>query len=176
MTRPFLLQPITPEHHSILEHLWQLYQHDLSEFRGDHGPAGVVRTLPDQGGAFKRDRLLRLVEAKGDPDRAGYLFRLGGSPAGFAFVRGLTGEERLMSEFFVVRGARREGVGRAAAEALFARHPGRWEIPFQDHNRAAAGFWREVATEASSEPVHEERRPVPGKPEVPPDVWLTITV
>jgi predicted acetyltransferase len=80
-----------------------------------------------------------------------------------------------MSEFFVVRGARRQGLGRAAAAELFALYPGRWEIPFQEENAAAARFWRRVAAEVG-ESVSEERRPVPGKPHIPPDVWLILTV
>lgn len=57
MTRPFSLHPVAREQCSILEHLWQLYQRDLSEFRGDHGPAGIVRTLPGGDGTYKRERL-----------------------------------------------------------------------------------------------------------------------
>ena len=81
-----------------------------------------------------------------------------------------------MFEFFVVRAMRGQGVGRAAAEALFALHPGIWEIPFQEENPAAARFWRGVAAHAARHGVREERRPVPGKPEVPHDVWLTVAV
>ena len=178
MTRPFSLHPVGrgTEQYSILEHLWQLYQHDLSEFRGDHRPQGIVRTLPSDGGTYNRERLLPYIAGQPDPDRAAYLFRLGASPAGFAFIRGLTSEAALMSEFFIVRGARGEGVGRAATAALFARHPGRWVIPFQERNTPAARFWRAVAAAASTVPLREERRPVPRKPEVPPDVWLTIIV
>ena len=81
-----------------------------------------------------------------------------------------------MCEFFVVRAARGHGVGRAAADALFALYPGAWEIPFQEENAVAARFWRRVAAETAGEGVREERRPVPGKPHIPPDVWLSLTV
>ena len=89
---------------------------------------------------------------------------------------GLTSEPRLVAEFFVVRGARRQGIGRATAQKLLALHPGAWEIPFQEHNVAAARFWRGVAASARGDAVREERRPVPGKPQVPPDVWITINI
>jgi predicted acetyltransferase len=82
----------------------------------------------------------------------------------------------LMFEFFVVRAVRARGVGRAAAEALFALHPGAWEIPFQEENATAARFWRGVAAGAARDGVREERRPVPGKPHIPDDVWLAVTV
>jgi hypothetical protein len=42
--------------------------------------------------------------------------------------------------------------------------------------QAAARFWRRVAADAGGDDAREERRPVPGKPEIPPDVWITITV
>ena len=50
------------------------------------------------------------------------------------------------------------------------------EMFAEEHNVAAARFWRRVATSVVGENVREEHRPVPGKPQVPPDVWITITV
>jgi predicted acetyltransferase len=57
---------------------------------------------------------------------------------------------------------------------LFALHPGEWDIAFQESNAAAGRFWRGVASAVAADSWHEERRPVPGKPDVPPDVWLTF--
>jgi predicted acetyltransferase len=81
-----------------------------------------------------------------------------------------------MGEFFVVRAARREGVGHAAAMGVFQLYPGRWEIPFQEENPAAAVFWRRVATDAVGPGWTLESRPVPGKPHIPPDSWIMLTV
>jgi predicted acetyltransferase len=147
-----------------VERLWQLYRHDLSEFRG---------SLPDAAGVFHTRPLDPFLE--NDPDRRAHLVLRDG-PVGFALVAGATTEPRLMAELFVVRAARREGVGRAAVDALFALYPGAWEIPFQEENVAAARFWRRIAAEVAGDGVREERRPVPGKPDIPPDVWLTLTV
>jgi predicted acetyltransferase len=155
-----VLQPITLRHRPTVSRLWQLYQHDLSEFRG---------TKPDARGRFKTDRLRRYLS---DADRTGYLFRQGPHLAGFALVRGIGGPLRVMGEFFVVRAARRQRVGHDAAVAVMQRHPGTWEIAFQEDNIGAARFWRELA---SGRPHREERRPVPDKPEVPPDTWLILT-
>ena len=148
----------------VVERLWQLYRHDLSEFRG---------SLPDVTGAFHTRPLESFLD--GDPARAAHLFLRDG-PVGFALVARAESEPRLMAEFFVVRAARGTGVARAAVDALFALYPGAWEIPFQEENPVAARFWRRVAAEAAVDGVLEERRPVPGKPEIPPDVWLTLTV
>jgi len=49
-------------------------------------------------------------------------------------------------------------------------------LAWQPHpNTAAEGFWRRVATDQfgpEGEAWTEEERPVPGKPEVPPDHWI----
>jgi predicted acetyltransferase len=148
----------------VVERLWQLYRHDLSEFRG---------SLPDVTGAFHTRALDPFLES--DPDRAAHLFQRDG-PVGFALVVGVASEPRMMAEFFVVRAARGHGVARAAVGALFDLYPGAWEIAFQEENAVAARFWRRVAAETALDGVREERRPVPGKPQIPPDVWLTLTV
>ena len=57
------LQPITRRHRPTVARLWQLYQHDLSEFRG---------SMPDNKGRFKTDRLRRYL---GDSDRTGIALR-----------------------------------------------------------------------------------------------------
>ena len=134
----------------VVERLWQLYRHDLSEFRG---------TVPDVAGVFHTRMLDTFLD--GDADRAAHLV-LRHSPVGFALVSRATSAPRLMAEFFVVRAVRRQGVGRAAVDALFALYPGEWEIPFQEDNVAAARFWRRVAAELAVEGVLEERRPFRG--------------
>ena len=164
MTATVSLAPVTGITRPVVERLWQLYRHDLSEFRG---------SLPDMAGAFHTRPLDPFLE--GDDDRPAHLFLRDG-PVGFALVSRATSAPRLMSEFFVVRAARRQGVGRAAVDALFALYPGRWQIPFQEENVAAARFWRRVAAEVAVEGVDEQRRPVPGKPHIPADVWLTFAV
>jgi predicted acetyltransferase len=174
MTLEIELRAVTAETRPVVERLWQFYRHDLSEFRGTHGPSGFVGSLPDDDGTFHVRGLLPFFED--DADRAAYVFYSRSHPVGFAFVSRLAAQARLMSEFFVVRGLRGRGIARAAVDELFARHPGEWEIPFQENNVAAARFWRRVAAEVAGESAREDLRPVPGKPEVPPDVWLTLVV
>lgn len=159
------VRPVTDETRPVLVRLWQLYRHDLSEFRG---------SLPDRDGLFNARPLAPFLAA--DPDRRGYVFERDGGPVGFGLVGRVTTGPMLMFEFFVVRAVRSQGVGGAAAEALFALHPGVWEIPFQEENARAAHFWRGVAARAARGGMREERRPVPGKPHIPDDVWLTVTV
>ena len=148
----------------VLEALWQLYQHDLSEFR---------HSAPGPDGLFRHDRLASYAAR---PDRLAYLAWLGDVPCGFALDRGLAdGRVRRMGEFFVTRSARGRGVGAELARRVVTAHPGRWEIPFQDENPRAAAFWRRFATTTMTD-VSERTIPVPGKAHLPPDVWLSGTV
>jgi predicted acetyltransferase len=51
-----------------------------------------------------------------------------------------------MAEFFVLGTHRRRGIGRAAAELIFSRFAGRWEVAEALANTDAVGFWRRVVT------------------------------
>ncbi|MEV7954670.1 GNAT family N-acetyltransferase [Streptomyces sp. NPDC088141] len=146
----------------ILERLWLLFRHDMSEFSG---------ALPNPDGAFRSDRL---QAAFTQADWAPYLLTSGTSPVGLAFVRNLTAPTRVLSSFFVVRGARGTGIGLRAVQKVVAKHPGPWEVAFQECNVAAVGFWRRVATEIAGDAWAEERRPVPGRPDLPPDTWISF--
>ncbi|WP_392667100.1 GNAT family N-acetyltransferase [Streptomyces sp. LN785] len=145
-----------------LERLWLLFRHDMSEFSG---------SLPAPDGSFRSDRLqAALTQA----DWAPYLLTSGASPVGLAFVRSLAAPTRVLNSFFVVRGARRTGIGLRAVQEVVAKHPGPWEVAFQESNVAAVAFWRRVATEIAGDAWAEERRPVPGRPDLPPDTWITF--
>jgi predicted acetyltransferase len=80
-----------------------------------------------------------------------------------------------MGDFFVVRAARRQGVGYRVARELIERHPGRWEIGFQGANAGAPEFWRRVAADVAGTNWVEDRRAVPGKPHIPHDHFVTFT-
>lgn len=156
---PLRVEEIQDDDWSLVERLWQLYQHDLSEFR---------HSAPDSHGLFVAGRL---ATYRGRDDRVGYVARLGSVPCGFALVR-LGRDQRLMGEFFVTRSARGHGTAAGFAREVLARHPGTWVIPFQNENPRAAAFWRRLAAEVL-EGVAERTFAVPGKPHLPHDVWLT---
>jgi predicted acetyltransferase len=120
--------------------------------------------MPNDEGLYQPGRLPAYFL---DPDRCGYLIRADTALAGFVFIRGLSGEPRVVGDFFVVRAARRKHVGHAAALRLLRLHPGRWEI--------AARFWRRVGADVAGHACREERRPVPDKPWIPPDTWLLLS-
>jgi len=160
-----LLHPLTDADTPVIERLWQLYSHDMSEIRG---------TLPNAEGLYKPGRLAGYLDDRDDVD--GYLIRRDSAPAGFAFVRGLTGGLLTMGDFFVVRAARRHGVGSDVVRELFERYRGPWEIGFQGHNRGVPEFWRRVVSEAVGSDWREERRPVPDKPHIPDDHFILFTL
>jgi predicted acetyltransferase len=158
------LRLATDADRALLERLWQLYSHDMSEVRG---------TLPSVDGLYKAGRLPSYF---GDRDCCGYLASYGASPAGFAFVTGLSGGTKTIGDFFVVRAVRRRRVGYGLAREVLALHPGSWEIGFQAENGGAPEFWRRVAADAAVDGWREELRPVPGKPEIPHDHFVCFTV
>ncbi|MER6077539.1 GNAT family N-acetyltransferase [Streptomyces sp. NPDC001833] len=157
-----VVRPAAPEDRPVVERLWLMFRHDLSELRN---------TLPNADGTFRSDHV---EDAFSSPDWAAYLFMLGEHPVGFAFVRALDAPARVLNSFFVVRGARRTGVGLRTVREVLTRHPGRWEIAFQYENLGAVAFWRRVASAAAGAAWTEETRPVPGRPELPPDVWISF--
>ncbi|MFG2965446.1 MULTISPECIES: GNAT family N-acetyltransferase [unclassified Streptomyces] len=153
-----------PADRATVGRLWLMFRHDLSGFR---------RLLPRPDGTFRDERV---EDAFSSPDWAPYLFVRGEHPVGFAFVRGLGAPVRVLNSFFVVRGARRTGIGLRAVHEVLTRHPGSWEVAFQYENPGAVAFWRRVAAQAAGDAWAEEPRPVPGRPELPPDVWISFGV
>lgn len=156
------LSELTEEGHELAERFWQFFLHDLSEFRDSH---------PDEHGAFKRRHLEPYLVR--DPDRVAYVVYGPSGPIGLAFAYGLVGKVRRFDQLFIVRSQRRAGVGRFAAEATICRHPGTWEVGFQNENAIAARFWRGLVAEIGSN-VQERLQPVPNKPHVPDDVILSF--
>jgi predicted acetyltransferase len=156
------VREVAEERRAIIERLAQLERHDLSEFRG---------TLPNADGFYEIRWLPLFFE---DPERRTYLIECDGALAGFALTRPLDGEVTSLTAFFIVRALRRRGVGHTAALELLRQRPGKWGIAFQEENPAAARFWRRVATDAVGPAWVEEPRPVPGQPDLPPDIWIFL--
>lgn len=73
-----------------------------------------------------------------------------GARVGFARVQlePLPGEQRqvsyLLTDFYVTVNARRRGLGREAANLLFRRFTGAWQVSGSAQDHAATAFWRSV--------------------------------
>jgi predicted acetyltransferase len=143
------LVPVEAESRPVLEHLGQLYLHDLSDVSGDR---------PDSLGRFDFPRLERFGA---EPDHDAHLIRHEGRVAGFCLTRPFDDGTTFLHAFFVLRGLRRTGVGGRAAAQLLALHSGRWSIAYLDENSDAAQFWPRVATRAVGDAWSVTRRPSP---------------
>jgi predicted acetyltransferase len=151
----------------VVAWLWQLFRHDL---------AAVVNGLPYADGRYQSRDLLRFPS----PDGVGYIAWRAHpntgeeAPVGFAMVDGLRGAQRSVVAFWMAPAVRREGIGFRLAVDVLCRHPGPWVVAFQDDNAGAGVFWRRVADAAfGSGRWQEDPRPVPRRPQAPPDHWIT---
>ena len=125
---------------SLIQNLMQLYTHDFSEFW-----AGTTRGDLDAAGRFAP---YPLDDYWSRPNWSAALIRCQGKLAGFALINDATHTGlpagRNIAEFFIVRKYRGNGIGRNAAEILFSRHPGSWEVAVARRNTRALQFWRRI--------------------------------
>lgn len=134
------VEPVSLDQREALDRLIQLYIHDFSEFW-----AGTPRGELREDGSFW---MYSLEAYWREPGSLPLFIRRDGHIAGFALVNGVThsgrAADRNMAEFFVVRKHRRCGIGHAAAQQIFSRHPGLWEVAVFRPNLRALAFWRRV--------------------------------
>jgi predicted acetyltransferase len=130
--------PATPEHRTLMRHLFELYCYDFSPMEG---------TDVNDAGLYTGDDFL--AEWPG-PGRHLFLIKVDGHWAGFAWVAehsfvnpGAPGHY-WMAEFFVMQKYRRKGVGASVATRLFDMFPGAWEVGEIPSNVNAQAFWRKV--------------------------------
>jgi predicted acetyltransferase len=145
---PLLIEivPAAPEQEPILANLLEFYAHDFSEFMD-------LELGPD--GRFGYEHLSLYWKEAG---RHPFLIKVSGNLAGFALVHQgsqISGAENVwdMAEFFIVRGRRRLGIGMKAAQAVWKRFPGKWEIRVRDRNRGAKEFWTGTITAFVGKPI-----------------------
>jgi predicted acetyltransferase len=129
----------------LLKNLYPLYLHDLTAYTDLYDV--------DDRGLFYPDYLGEWLEQQRSPFLHPFTIRQDGRPAGFALVAqapyahmGKNSSFR-MCEFFVLNRARRRGVGRRAAHALFGMFQGVWEVSQLPPNERAVSFWRRVIAE-----------------------------
>lgn len=117
----------------VLARLFQLYLYDAS----------VSQALePDNDGRFAASVYFDAYWT--ESTRAPYFIVEEGKRIGFALVRQVAPGCHCVAEFFVLRAARRRGVGRRAALAVFAAHRGQWRVAQDARNKSAQVFWRAV--------------------------------
>jgi predicted acetyltransferase len=133
-------QPASSTERVLLENLAQFYYYDFSEVLefdvGNDGRFGGVDLTPYWLDEWKHPFLLRVDDKL----------------AGFALISErskISGKSGVfdLTEFFVLRRFRRQGVGRAAAFAAFDRFAGPWEVRQREENPDATAFWRRTIDE-----------------------------
>jgi predicted acetyltransferase len=123
-----------------LTNVYPFYLHDLSEF-DEH-----YYTLNDRG-LWEPDHLPSWLQD--DTDHP-LIIRQSETRVGFALVNEapsihmMPGVRFRLAEFFILKRYRRNGIGLRAAEALFDRFRGRWQLSILARNAPAIAFWRRV--------------------------------
>jgi predicted acetyltransferase len=62
-----------------------------------------------------------------------------------------------MTEFFVIRGYRRRGIGTEIAHEVWRRFPGLWEVRVMRRNHPAHHFWERAIAAFTGETIHSVR-------------------
>lgn len=167
---PVEVRQVEDQEWPILEWLWQAYRNDMAHL--------IAGSAPYPDGRYSHGPL---DAHPGSSHHTGYLawrhHPQAGRPApvGFALVSGVGEAVRSITSFWTAPVARRTGLGRRLALDVLGRHPDPWEIAFQHENVVAGHFWRTVARDVWGSQWTEEQRPVPGRPQLPPDHWISTT-
>lgn len=138
---------VTAENFNVLERLMQLYLYDFSVYFCDDEVDGRV----NEAGLF--DPGYNLARYVDDPRYEGYLAQTAGRWAGFSLVSARADKARRqrpgrnVDEFFVLRCARRQGIGRELARRTLDMFRGFWQVMEIAENEPAIAFWRDVIGE-----------------------------
>ena len=134
----------------IIRNMYPLYLHDMSE---------IWEVRPNRYGVFEQEEIQtlgdqgKLLEAWWEQPSVvfPYLIKVDGIAAGFALVSTAANElapkiQNHLTDFFVLRTFRRQGVARRAAELVFDQFQGSWELQTNptERNMSTQIFWRKT--------------------------------
>jgi predicted acetyltransferase len=140
-------RPERPER-ELIRRMMQLYLYDFSEYEDEDLDEHALFTYGD------------LDYFWFEPTHAAFIITVDGKLGGFVLVSNevsLEENERLLTEFLVLRKYRRRGVGRAAARLVFDELPGKWEVHVIARNLPAQAFWRDIVAEYTGGAYHEQQ-------------------
>lgn len=136
------LSMVTIGEKDILRNLVKMYCYEWSQYNGID--------IDDNGEyAFENDLDRFFTREKHFP----FFVRHEGKLAGFVLIDNDfdydKGSDYAISEFFVMHKYRRMGIGSQAADEVFGRFPGKWEIKMHPANKISVEFWKSVADRAT---------------------------
>jgi predicted acetyltransferase len=119
----------------LIRRMMQLYLYDFSEFEDEELDEHAMYGYGD------------LDYFWFEPTHAAFIVTVDGKLGGFVLVSNelmLEESEHLITEFFVLRRYRRQGVGVEVARQVFDALPGKWEVHVIQRNVPAQIFWRKA--------------------------------
>lgn len=136
-----IIRVATADQKPVLQWLLELHVSEFTQMKG--GPVPQKQVFFDQ-------EYLDLFWKR--PDWIPILIHYHNKVAGFAliFTNGYLHEKpgvHVVSDFFVLKKYRKQGIGRTAALMIFDRFPGQWEVLESDFNKSGQAFWRTVVGE-----------------------------
>jgi predicted acetyltransferase len=141
----------TQDQEPILANLIELYAHDFSEFQ--HLELGA-------DGRFGYKQLPLYWS---EPNRLPFLVKADGNLAGLVLLTRYA-DTWDMTEFFIVRGQRRHGIGMKVAHEVWRRFPGPWQVRVMESNRTGMSFWPRAIAAFLGETIQPARSEKDGKP------------
>lgn len=130
------LQRVTPDQRQLLFNLNQKYLYEMTNYYDD--------PLDERGNLHYG----HFDEYFTDPARTALLIYDGDALAGFAMLNPCSyfggTVDHVMAEFTIFPMYRRRHLATGAAESIFERWPGRWEVKFNEKNAAARSLWTRV--------------------------------
>jgi predicted acetyltransferase len=82
-----------------------------------------------------------------EPGKHAFILRAGDEPAGFVLILAKHDDPAIdfsVTDFFVMRKFRRQGVGERIARQSFDQFPGQWKVEQFAANQPAVFFWEKV--------------------------------
>lgn len=130
------LQRVTPDQRQLLFNLNQKYLYEMTNYYDD--------PLDERGNLHYG----HFDEYFTDPARTALLIYDGDALAGLAMLNPCSyfggTVDHVMAEFTIFPMYRRRHLATGAAEAIFERWPGRWEVKFNEKNAEARSLWTRV--------------------------------
>lgn len=139
------LVPVPEEQREILAHLIELYEYDFSEYENSD-----VNSYGLYGYSY-------LDYYWTEHNRYAYFIKVDDKFAGFVMICGFCYVSKepntlFLSEFFVMKKYRRQGIGLWAAREALKKHPGKWELTVHPNNPISHSFWEKVIASITKEP------------------------